>query len=181
MSANTRLSLSAGTIVFVYRLLYRFFTRLRVGIQKPSSAEFREKHPRVYKIISSRLAPCVGPALAGLALAIHPADSRRVTVAVYALTRALEYVYNGAELSGALKNKPWWFGSWLLFPLTTAQLLHAFVFDRDCFPESYEKLIMAYSNEYIQPRPEDLPAELIWPRTSDIIDGVGTIAKLRYP
>lgn len=32
------------------------------------------------------------------------------------------------------RDRPWWFGSWLLQPLAFAQLLDAVVFERDCFP-----------------------------------------------
>lgn len=180
MSPNTRLSVSVGTLVFLYRLLFRFFTRLRQNIQDPSANAFRQKHPTIFQILSSRLAPSVGPALAGLALAIHPADGRRTLIAVYALVRAFEVAYNGAELSGAFRKKPWWVGSWMLFPLTSAQLLHAFVFDRDCFPEAYGKFILGYSPEYIQLKPVDYPLA-DWPTTEQIVDGVGTIAKLKFP
>lgn len=74
--------------------------------------------------------------LAGLAFALHPADTRRVTITIYFLTRTLEFCYNLLDDKGYLpRDKPWWFGSWLIFPLSSAQLLHAFVFDRDCFPK----------------------------------------------
>jgi len=75
--------------------------------------------------------------VAGLALAIHPADTRRVTIAIYFLTRTLEFCYNVLDDKGYLfpRAKPWWFGSWLIFPFACAQLLHAFIFDRDCFPQ----------------------------------------------
>jgi hypothetical protein len=74
--------------------------------------------------------------LAGLGLVLHPADSRRVTVTIYFLTRTLEFCYNLLDDKGYLpREKPWWFGSWLIFPLSSAQLLHSFIFDRDCFPQ----------------------------------------------
>lgn len=41
----------------------------------------------------------------------------------------------GKERNGRLKKRPWWFGSWMLQPFAFGQLLHAFVFDVDCFPE----------------------------------------------
>lgn len=71
-------------------------------------------------------------------LAVYPADQLRVTIAIYALSRAAEFAYNLAEEEGWIWRKverPWWWGSWLLFPITSGQLLHAFVFDRDCFPK----------------------------------------------
>ena len=73
--------------------------------------------------------------IAGLGMVLHPADSRRVTATIYFLTRTLEFCYNLLDDKGYLpREKPWWFGSWLIFPLSSAQLLHSFVFDRDCFP-----------------------------------------------
>lgn len=51
------------------------------------------------------------------------------------MTRAAEFAYNKAENDGWFRDKPWWWGSWMLMPLATGQLLHAFVFDRDCFPQ----------------------------------------------
>jgi hypothetical protein len=85
----------------------------------------------------SRVSPAfVAGAVAGLALALHPSDARRVTITIYFLTRTLEFCFNLAEDRGFFPGgRPWWFGSWLLFPLGSAQLLHAFVYDRDCFPK----------------------------------------------
>jgi hypothetical protein len=80
--------------------------------------------------------------LAGFALAVYPKDQLRVTISIYALSRAAEFAYNLAEDEGWIWGKegsgwerPWWWGSWLLFPMTSGQLLHAFVFDRDTFPK----------------------------------------------
>lgn len=50
------------------------------------------------------------------------------------LFRALDFAWNACEMDGLVwgsragkkRNRPWWFGSWLL---------HACVFDRDCFPD----------------------------------------------
>jgi hypothetical protein len=83
----------------------------------------------------------VGASLAGFMLAVYPKDQLRVTISIYALSRAAEFAYNLAEDEGWIWGKegsgwerPWWWGSWLIFPFTSGQLLHAFVFDRDAFP-----------------------------------------------
>ena len=98
---------------------------------------------RIFKrpSLPKRLSPSfLAGVLSGLAFALHPADSRRVTITIYFLTRTLEFAYNVLDDKGYLpRNKPWWFGSWLIFPLSSAQLLHAFVFDRDCFPKVVPK------------------------------------------
>lgn len=84
----------------------------------------------------------MGASLAGFALAVYPKDQLRVTISIYALSRAAEFAYNLAEDEGWIWGKegsrwerPWWWGSWLLFPFTSGQLLHAFAFDRDTFPK----------------------------------------------
>lgn len=60
-----------------------------------------------------------------------------MSVAIYALFRALEFGWNLGEMEGVIWGKggqrPWWFGSWMLSPLAFGQLMHAAVFDRDCF------------------------------------------------
>ena len=71
-------------------------------------------------------------------LAVYPSDQLRVAIAIYTLSRAAEFAYNLAEDEGwiwAKKERPWWWGSWLMFPFSSGQLLHTFVFDRDCFPK----------------------------------------------
>ena len=82
-------------------------------------------------------------------------------------------------------------------PVASGQLLHAFVFDRDCFPkvsplrsvfESYADIAQAYGDfilnqtpNYIQARPGDYPADLPWPGRFDIVDSLAKMAKLHYP
>lgn len=82
--------------------------------------------------------------MAGFALGAYPAEQLRTTVAIYAIFQALGFAWNhvedagmvwGRERNGRLKKRPWWFGSWMMQPFAFGQLLHAFVFDVDCFPE----------------------------------------------
>lgn len=131
-STNLRLSLSVSTILLLHRILYRFFLRLRASLRSKDALPFRRRNPRIARSLTSRIAPAVGASLAGFALAIYPADQLRLSVAIYSATRALEFLYNALEGDGWLKDRPWWWGSWMLTPFATGQLLHAFVFDRDC-------------------------------------------------
>lgn len=156
-SPTLRLSLSLSTILLSYRLLFRFFTRLRLHLLDPSAAPFRHRNPRTASTLTSPYAPAVGASLAGLALGIYPAQQLRVSVAIYALFRALEFGWNTAEDSGAVwgwektangkaerkRARPWWWGSWMLQPFAFGQLLHAVVFDRDCFPTVSRCRLMA--------------------------------------
>lgn len=66
----------------------------------------------------------------------------RVSIGIYAMFRALEFGWNVCEKEGMIwgikngknRERPWWFGSWMLQPFAFGQLLHAAVFDPDCFP-----------------------------------------------
>ncbi|TGO31901.1 hypothetical protein BHYA_0383g00010 [Botrytis hyacinthi] len=187
-SPNFRLSLSLSTILLLHRILFRFFTRLRAHLLTSEAEPFRQRNPKTSKTLTSSLAPAVGASLAGFMLGVYPSDQLRVTIAIYALSRAAEISYNLAEEEGWIWGKegsrwerPWWWGSWLLFPLTCGQLLHAFVFDRDCFPKQYGDFILKNSPQYVQTRPEDYPANLPWPNTYGIVDNLAEMARLNYP
>ncbi|KAI9704006.1 MAG: hypothetical protein M1820_005627 [Bogoriella megaspora] len=178
---NLRISASFSLILLFHRLLYRFFTRLRQSLLTDSAKPFRRRNPRVARGLTSRLAPAVGAGLSGLLLGLCPADQLRTTITIYVFTRALEFGYNGLEENGWFKSRPWWFGSWLLMPAACGQLLHAFVFDRDCFPESYGRFILQNSPEYIQRRPAGYPTHRPWPGTFDVVDSLAEISRLRWP
>ena len=198
-SLSFRLALSLSTILFLHRVLFRFFVRLRSRLLSEKAHELRKRYPRLFNGITSKLAPAVGASLAGLALGIYPKDQLRVTMAIYVGARSLEFLYNAVEGDGYLKNMPWWWGSWLLFPLSQGQLLHAFVFDRDCFPavssictirttrnstkldQAYSDFILKYTPSYVQRRPANVPAALVWPTSNQIVDSLAEMARLRWP
>ena len=127
------------------------------------------------------MAPAIGSSLAGFFLAVYPGDQLRITIAIYIFTRALEFCYNYLEDRGYMKNRPPWFGSWMLMPVACGQLLHALVFDRDCAPAAFCSYITNNSPEYLQQKPADLPASLRWPGAYDIVDGLAEISKQRWP
>ncbi|KAL4880821.1 hypothetical protein BJY04DRAFT_190873 [Aspergillus karnatakaensis] len=180
-SPNFRLSLSLSLMVLLHRLLHRFFIRLRSNLRTDEAQPFRERNPRVSKALTSRYAPAVGASLAGLALGICTQNQLRITVAIFAATRGLESVYNVMDEKGWLVNRPWWFGSWLLMPASLAQLVHAFVFDREATPKWFGNLILKYSPSYIHDRPDALPVQFSWPEKDEIVDSIASIAKLRWP
>ena len=134
-SPNLRLSLSLSLLLLLHRLLFRFFSRLRSNLLTKDAAPFRRRNPRISRSLTSRLTPAIGASLAGFALGVYPRDQLRITIAIYMASRSLEFLYKALEEDGWFKGKPWWWGSWLLMPVATGQLLHAFVFDRDCFPK----------------------------------------------
>ena len=132
---NARRSLALALLLLLHRLLHRFFRRLRASLRSPDAAPFRKRNARAAQVLTSRLSPAVGAGLAGIAFSVFPGDQLRLTLAIYAATRSAEFAYDALDEAGRLPRRPAWWGSWLLMPFAFGQLLHAFVFDRDCFPE----------------------------------------------
>ncbi|KAF2867577.1 hypothetical protein BDV95DRAFT_581269 [Massariosphaeria phaeospora] len=180
-SPNVRLTCSLSLILLFHRLLRRFFTRLRESLLTNEAKPFRRRNPRISRSLTSRIAPAIGSSLAGFFLAVCPGDQLRITITIYVFTRALEFLYNYLEDRGYIRNRPSWFGSWLLMPVACGQLLHTFIFDRDCFPNSYGDYILNNSPGYNQQRPEDYPNNLRWPGVPDILDSLAQISKARWP
>ena len=186
---NTRIALSLSSILFFHRTLYRFLRRIRVALLAPDSEAFRRRNPQVTHTLTSRYTPAVGAAMSGVLLGTCPAEQLRLTVAIYLFTRSLEFGFNALEENGYLWRpqkaggvaRPWWFGSWMLAPVAFGQLLHAFVFHRDCFPESVGRFTMQHSPGYIQTRPADYKSDTRWPGAFDIVDALATISRLHWP
>jgi hypothetical protein len=194
-SPTLRLSLSLSTILLLYRILFRFFTRLRAHLLDPSAAPFRLRNPRTASTLTSPYAPAIGASLAGLALGVYPNRPLRATIGLYALFRALEFGWNCAEDNGMIwgweagtngkparmRERPAWWGSWMLQPFAIGQLMHALVFDRDCLPSLWSEVVLKGSGTYLQPRPEGYPAGLQWPKPGEIVDSLAQMAKLGWP
>ncbi|KAL9056112.1 MAG: hypothetical protein Q9162_003175 [Coniocarpon cinnabarinum] len=183
-SPNFRLSLSLSALLFLHRTLHRFFLRLRALLSSTDerATSFRRRNPKTTQALTSRLTPAVGASASSLALFIAPADQTRLSIAIYAASRALEFGYNALPDSGFIKsNKPKWLGSWCMMPLACAQLLYSFVFDRECFPAAYGGFILRRSPEYIQQRPAEYPAGREWPSTFDIADALGRVSEAKWP
>lgn len=181
VASPMKMALSLSTLLYFHATLYRLFHRLRMQLLHEKVRDIRERYPRIYGVLTSKLAPAIGASLSGLALGICPADQLRVTVAIYIACRALEVGYKAMENTSLIKNKPAWLGSWILFAVSQGQLLHAFVFDRDCFPEAYGSFILGYTPEYIQKPPSNLSSKVRWPRANEIVDALAQMARLSWP
>lgn len=181
VASRTKLALSLSSLLFFHRVLYRLFTRLRLQLLDEKVKAIQQRYPKVYRALTSKFAPAIGASLSGFALGICPSDQLRVTITIFFACRALELTYGALGAYGYMKKKPWWLGSWLLFPLAQGQLLHAFLFDRDCFPKAYGSFILNNTPEYVQRRPADLSAKVTWPSCNQIVDALAEMAKLRWP
>lgn len=168
-------------MLFFHRVLYRAFTRLRLQLLHEKVRDIGNRYPIIYAALTSRVAPAIGASLSGLALGIYPASQLRITVTIYALVRSLELLYKSADAAGLTRRKPWWAGSWMVFALAQGQLLHSFVFDRDCFPDVYGSFILGNTHEYLQQKPENMSSKVVWPSHTQIVTALAEMARLNWP
>ncbi|KAF2396082.1 hypothetical protein EJ06DRAFT_483971 [Trichodelitschia bisporula] len=180
-SGNIRLPGALAAILLFHRLLHRFFLRLRASLLDDTAKAFRARNPRIARALTAKLAPALGASLAGAWLAAYPASQLRITITIYTASRALEFFYEYLHNGGWFANMPWWVGSWLLMPAACGQLLHAFVFDRDCFPATYNNFVLRHSQHYLHARPAGYPATAPWPSAAEIVDNLAEMARLRWP
>lgn len=134
-SPNFRIPLALSLVLLVHRLLHRFFLRLRASLRTEEASPFCARNPRLARALTSRYAPAVGASVAGFALGVCPQKQLRMTLAIWMSTRSLEFLFNVLDERGWFEGRPKWFGSWMLMPLSCAQLFHAFVFDRETTPK----------------------------------------------
>ncbi|KIV84448.1 hypothetical protein PV11_00225 [Exophiala sideris] len=179
-----KLALSLSSLLYLHTTLHRTLSRLRSHLLHEKVRSIQQRYPNLYAALTSTLTPALGASLSGLALSIYPATQLRIAIAIYTAAHALEVGWAAiAHLPSIRKYKPSWLGSWVLFALSQGQLFHAFIFDRDCFPESYGKFILDYTPEYIQRAPATLSPKLAssWPSTDNILDALAQIARLKWP
>ncbi|OJD16083.1 hypothetical protein AJ78_03716 [Emergomyces pasteurianus Ep9510] len=176
-----RLSAALSLTLLLHRLLRRFFLRLRANLRTDDARPFRERNPRISRALTSKYAPAIGSSLAGFALGTYPQSQLRLTLAIYMSTRSLEFLFNELDAQGWFKDRPWWFGSWLLMPVSFAQLFHAFVFDRDAEPKWFGDFILKFTPGHIHPRPGSFPADRHWPDQYETVDALAKISELKWP
>ncbi|CAG8590009.1 14959_t:CDS:2 [Funneliformis mosseae] len=174
MDSSARLALSVSTYVIIYKSLVRFFMRLFDPLlRKPSSFD---------DIVCSPLVPpFLAGLLAGPALLIDGDQPRRIMISVYILSKSLQFTYNALRQNRIIPKMPWWWGSWLLFPISSSQLISAYLLHPDIFPSSYDKFITSRSKIYINPRPSDFPDTMPWPTGREIVDRIAILSSLYFP
>ncbi|KAK2805827.1 hypothetical protein FQN51_008601 [Onygenales sp. PD_10] len=176
-----RLSFALSLTLLLHRLLHRFFVRLRANLKTDDARPFRDRNPKVARALTSDYAPAIGASLAGFALGGFPASQLRITAAIYMSTRSLEFLFNELESRGWFKNRPWWFGSWLLMPVSLGQLFHAFIFDREAEPKWFGDFILNFTPGHIHPRPSGFPVDSHWPDQYETADALARISELKWP
>lgn len=157
---STQISASITAISALYRLAYLILTRISNAYGKKLCV------------------PMLSGLVAGTAYSIFPKRAGRASIALYIAAKAAEFVYNHAEDLGYLDLKPKWIGSWALFPFSMAQLFHTFIFNPECCPNTFKRLMMRFSEGYIPTAPV---GEIDWPSAEQIIESIANISILHYP
>ncbi|KAN0066386.1 hypothetical protein ACQY0O_000480 [Thecaphora frezii] len=174
---------------FLYRVLLKRLTALRLSLlEKLPASEPHELHThraRAYARLtrtlrSAFLVPFVAALAASPASLLFPNASLRQSVALWTLVSGIESVYREARRNGSrlVAWVPNFVGGGFFYALGNGQLLWSFLFEPECFPSSYGKVILARSTAYVPPRPAGLPASIPWPAPRQIAD---TIALLSTP
>ena len=217
--SHKRIGASLALFAFAYRMLSYMltFVRLRLLSSLPSlapsslpTASHRTRLlSRLVRLLRGEgVVPFIATLLASPALLLLPAQTAtspgaatfpRKTFALHLFTKGLQTQFNSLRQrrSRAVSWVPDWCDSALLYAVGNGQLLWAFLFEPDCFPQGCEcgqrltcrycvvltlstasdgNLILARSSAYITPRPSDLPAWIEWPSKREVADHVAILS-----
>ncbi|KAM0748928.1 hypothetical protein T439DRAFT_382026 [Meredithblackwellia eburnea MCA 4105] len=202
-----RLSLFVSLFSASYRLLLHRLRQSQSKLQlqsplfsssaSPSDSQWKTIYRPSMRRMLRRvlLSPYLPPFLAGViaspTMLIEQPGQRRITMALYAFTRAIQGGFDAGARKGvipkALAEGRWWFGGHLLFAISNGILLHAFVFNSEQFPAAYSNFILKYSSAYLPVAPPSYPVPsaatkvLPWPHPRQIVDGITSCSRARYP
>ncbi|KAM0789497.1 hypothetical protein ACM66B_000316 [Microbotryomycetes sp. NB124-2] len=172
-SALSKSAFRLGSFVASFSALYRILLpRLEQTLSRSANKLLRRP----------ALPPFLAAVLASPTMLLESRGQRRVTLALYALTRALHVVVGAAEHKGLTPTEPRWFwGGHVIFAASNAVLLHSFVYDRAAFPAAYGTFILRYSGAYLPSRPPSLSPTAAWPTSREIVDAVTAASRAKYP
>lgn len=181
------MALSITSISFSYKIIYDFLVFLKPYILDLLTT-FIHEQSLLYEMLdeySHTIIPLISGICAGSFLRLYPQKAARDLIAVYAMVRTLEYVYNYLDDNGYLIaiKKPKILGSWALFPFAYSQLFYSFIFERDTNSNFINSTLFSLSNDFFPTKPTGYPRHSVqkWPTPSQIVDSIGTISKLHYP
>lgn len=204
-AVHARVAACFSLMVLFHRLLFRFLTRLRAAILDSPKDGFQARNPRITALLTSIYTPAIGGSLSTLFLGVLPSSTLRKTIAIYILSRGLESSFDFLEYFRYIfpsGQRPSLFGSWLLLPFSFGQMLHTFVYNRECFPSSFGSFILRRSPGYVHPDPPSTPSTILkdrlssnytsfssssrvnaqtWPKVYDVVDALAFLSRNNWP
>ncbi|CAO1630559.1 unnamed protein product [Sympodiomycopsis kandeliae] len=199
-------SLRLFTCILIYTTLYRsfvqalvvvrgnFFSRLQrkehkgkeaISTSRQSNSVLtlrRKALNRFIGIIKGRAGVASLAALLAspLSLSLLPGGDAFPTASIglYLFTHSSSSLYNEGRSRGSrlVSWIPSWCDSSLLYAIGNGQLLWAFLFEQETFPQGYGNVILSKSSTYITPKPSHLPPDINWPSRRTIADHVAILA-----
>lgn len=186
-----RISIQSGAALAMYAVVYRALlarlTQIRLAVLQRSwradqldFAVTRDRlKARILRLLNSpALVPFAAALTASSTLAAFPLKNVRQSMALWLSTKAVESVYleMRANKSRLTAFVPDWIGGAFFYAVSNGELLWSFLFEPECFPSSYGRVILARSTSYIPPRPTGLPNSIPWPAPRDIADTIATLS-----
>ncbi|KAK4697199.1 hypothetical protein P7C70_g8248, partial [Phenoliferia sp. Uapishka_3] len=186
--SSFRLAAFISAYSVTYRALLRTFNRAQLYLadSTPSSIPSNALSSTARRMQASpRLAPFLAGVIASPTMLLEGRGQRRVTLALYTLTKAIQGGWEGIARKGALpralREGRWWWGGHLIFAVSNAVLLHAFVFQPSTFPAAYSSFILKRSRNHLPSLPSSYPPSTPWPSPRQIVDGITIAARRKWP
>ncbi|CAG8556625.1 10914_t:CDS:2 [Paraglomus occultum] len=127
--------------------------------------------------------PFVSALIASQTLRLVKNQNTRNVIIVFLFVKVLEFGFKLLQGIKVIPQLPKWMGPWLLFPLSSAQLIYAYLYHPDTFQASsaYSRFITSRSSAYLPPLPPDHISPYPWPSESEILSSLATLTTLNYP
>ncbi|CAG8544015.1 7175_t:CDS:2, partial [Paraglomus brasilianum] len=108
-------------------------------------------------------------------------QNTRNIIVVFLFVKVLEFGFKLLQGIKVIPQLPKWMGAWLLFPLSSAQLIYAYLYHPDTFQAAYSRFITSRSSTYLPPLPPDHISPYPWPSRTEILSSLATLTTLNYP
>ncbi|ORY89796.1 hypothetical protein BCR35DRAFT_300285 [Leucosporidium creatinivorum] len=192
-SLSSLSALRLASAVSLYSTLYRlllpslssFLPTLSPPASPSSSFPLSLTSLKRRTLNSNAVPPFLAGVAASPALLLEGRGQRRVTIALYAFTRAVHGLVGVAGTKGwiskAMREGRWWWGGHLIFAASNAILLHSFVYTPTTFPPTYSSFILRFSSAYLPSPSSSSSSRTTWPTPRALVDGIATSSRLHYP
>lgn len=170
-----KIAFSLSAISVSYKVVYKLMLKAKPFLDKE-----KEKMQIPFEIESHTFTPLVAGLVAGSCFNFFPHEAARDIVAVYAVVRSGEIVFNYLDDMGYLsKIKPRFIGSWALFPFAYSQIIHSFFFNQETNPAMINRIMYKLSNDFMPKKPHGYIG--VWPTPEEVVDSVAKVATNNYP
>lgn len=130
---------------------------------------------------SNTIAALSAALISGSMFQYFPRNAGRDVVAVYAMVRAAEIVFNHLDDNGYLPLRPKSIGAWALYPFAFSQLFHSFFFNPETNGAGINKILYGVSSDFFPTRPSAYSLKSPWPVPEQIVEGIAQVSARNFP